>query len=125
SQFQLHKILWVAVSYTVGLPVERRHHLQSVCLQGVVLVDQTDENRLGLSLGCKLNAVALTDQTFHLFGPIKQHLGDKHFADDGDVQYEVLLWMRQQPKEFYAAGIGELIKRWNKCINIGGDYVEK
>ncbi|GBO29752.1 hypothetical protein AVEN_116260-1 [Araneus ventricosus] len=49
-QFQLHKILWVAVSSTVGLRIERRHHLQSVCLQDVVLVDQTDENRLGLSL---------------------------------------------------------------------------
>ncbi|GBL95904.1 hypothetical protein AVEN_53092-1 [Araneus ventricosus] len=42
-QFQLHKILWVAVSSTVGLRIERRHHLQSVCLQGVALVDQTDE----------------------------------------------------------------------------------
>ncbi|GBO45812.1 hypothetical protein AVEN_73753-1 [Araneus ventricosus] len=27
AQFQLHKILWVAVSSTVGLRVERRHHL--------------------------------------------------------------------------------------------------
>ncbi|GBN81438.1 hypothetical protein AVEN_146081-1 [Araneus ventricosus] len=33
--------------------------------------------------------------------------------------------MRQQPKEFYAARIGALIKLWDKCINIGGDYVEK
>ncbi|GBO00424.1 hypothetical protein AVEN_77217-1 [Araneus ventricosus] len=49
-QFQLHKIFWVAVSSTVGLRVERRHHLQSVCLQDVVSLDQADENRLGLSL---------------------------------------------------------------------------
>ncbi|GBL75802.1 hypothetical protein AVEN_155085-1 [Araneus ventricosus] len=90
----------------VGLRVERRHHLQSVCLQDVVLVDQTDENRLGLSLSCKVDAVALINQTFHLFGPLKQHLGGKHFADDDGVQHEVLLWMRQQPKEFYAVGIG-------------------
>ncbi|GBL77154.1 hypothetical protein AVEN_12784-1 [Araneus ventricosus] len=34
----------------VGLRVERRHHLQSVCLQDVILLDQTDKNRLGLSL---------------------------------------------------------------------------
>ncbi|GBN32816.1 hypothetical protein AVEN_107015-1 [Araneus ventricosus] len=34
----------------IGLRVERRHHLQSVCLQDIVLVDQTDENRLVLSL---------------------------------------------------------------------------
>ncbi|GBM67941.1 hypothetical protein AVEN_185360-1 [Araneus ventricosus] len=31
---------------------------------------------------------------FHLFGPLKQHLGGKQFADDDDVQHEVLLWMR-------------------------------
>ncbi|GBO11622.1 hypothetical protein AVEN_238229-1 [Araneus ventricosus] len=42
-QFQLHKMLWVAVSSTEGLPVERRHHLQNACLQDVVLVNQTDE----------------------------------------------------------------------------------
>ncbi|GBN40459.1 Papilin, partial [Araneus ventricosus] len=82
-------------------------------------------NRLGLSSGCKEDATALNNQTFHLFGPLKQHLGGKHFADDDDVQHEVLLWMRQQPKEFYAAEIGALIKRWDKCINIGGDYAEK
>ncbi|GBN53179.1 hypothetical protein AVEN_2956-1 [Araneus ventricosus] len=49
-RFQLHKILWVAISSAVGLRVERRHHLQSVCFQHVVLVDQTDENRLELIL---------------------------------------------------------------------------
>ncbi|GBN89062.1 hypothetical protein AVEN_267431-1, partial [Araneus ventricosus] len=87
------------------LRVERRHHLQSVCLQDVILVVQKDEKSLGAKSG--------------------EHLGGKHFADDDDVQHEVLLWMRQQPKEFYAAGIGALIKRWDKCINIGGDYVEK
>ncbi|GBL99767.1 hypothetical protein AVEN_234599-1 [Araneus ventricosus] len=37
--------------------------------------------------------------------PLKRHLGGKYFADDDDVQHEVLLWMKQQPKEFYAAGI--------------------
>ncbi|GBN44695.1 hypothetical protein AVEN_44804-1 [Araneus ventricosus] len=31
---------------TVGLRVERRHHLQSVCLQDVVLVDQPDFKRV-------------------------------------------------------------------------------
>ncbi|GBN72838.1 hypothetical protein AVEN_136705-1, partial [Araneus ventricosus] len=124
-QFQPHEILWVAVSSTVGLHVERRHLLQSVCIQDVVLVDQTDENRLGLSLVCKVDAVALTNKTFHLFGPLKQHLGGKHFADDDDVQHEVLQWMRQQAKEFHAAGIGALMKRWDKYINIGRDYAEK
>jgi hypothetical protein len=31
----------------------------------------------------------------------------------------------QKSKDFYAAGIGTLVKRWDKCINVGGEYVEK
>ncbi|GBO06817.1 hypothetical protein AVEN_221401-2-1, partial [Araneus ventricosus] len=61
-QFQLHKILWVAVSSTVGLCVEIRHDRQSACLQDV-LVDQTDENRLGISLVGKCYSIYLTAQT--------------------------------------------------------------
>ncbi|GBM67508.1 hypothetical protein AVEN_204529-1 [Araneus ventricosus] len=47
----------------VGLRVERRRHLQSVCLQGVVSEDQTDENRLGLSLVIQCYSIHLTAQT--------------------------------------------------------------
>ncbi|GBO29496.1 hypothetical protein AVEN_86592-1, partial [Araneus ventricosus] len=50
----------------------------------------------GLSLGRKVDAVALNNQTFHLFGPLKQHLGGKHFADDDDIQHEVLLWIQRR-----------------------------
>ena len=32
---------------------------------------------------------------------------------------------RQQPKEFYAAGFQGLVKRWDKCLNLYGDYVAK
>ncbi|GBM18579.1 hypothetical protein AVEN_52731-1, partial [Araneus ventricosus] len=52
-----------AVSSTVGLRVERRHHLQSVCLQDVVIEDQTDESRLGLSLVGQCFSIHLTAQT--------------------------------------------------------------
>jgi hypothetical protein len=34
-------------------------------------------------------------------------------------------WLRQQSKDFYAAGFDALVKRWDKCINVGGGYVEK
>ncbi|GBM87335.1 hypothetical protein AVEN_133986-1 [Araneus ventricosus] len=59
-QLKLHKILWVAVSSAIGLCVERRHHLQSVCLQDVVSVDQIDENRLRLSLVGQCHSIHLT-----------------------------------------------------------------
>jgi hypothetical protein len=34
-------------------------------------------------------------------------------------------WFRQQPKEFYAAGFHGLVKQWEKCLNVQGDYVEE
>jgi hypothetical protein len=51
-------------------------------------------------------------------------LGDKRFADE-EVETEVQKWLRQQAKDFYAAGFDALVKRWDKCINVGGGYVEK
>jgi hypothetical protein len=39
---------------------------------------------------------------------------------------EMWKWLRQQPKkDFYAPSFDALIKQWNKCINVGGGYVEK
>jgi hypothetical protein len=37
---------------------------------------------------------------------------------------EVWKWLRQKPKDFYASGLDALVKRWDKCINVGGGYVK-
>jgi hypothetical protein len=52
------------------------------------------------------------------------YLGGKHFADE-EVETEMRKWLNQQSKNFYAAGFDALGKRWDKCINVGGGYVEK
>jgi hypothetical protein len=49
----------------------------------------------------------------------------KGFADDEEVETEVRKWLRQQSKNFSVAGFDALIKRWDKCINVGGGYVGK
>jgi histone-lysine N-methyltransferase SETMAR len=67
----------------------------------------------------------LAPSDFHLSGPLYNQLGGKRFADDEEVETEVRKWMRQQPKDFYAAGFDALVKRWDKCINVGGGHVEK
>jgi cation transport regulator ChaB len=38
---------------------------------------------------------------------------------------QVRKWLRQQSKDFYAAVFDALIKQWDKCISVGGEYVEK
>jgi hypothetical protein len=47
------------------------------------------------------------------------------FADDEEVETEMRKWLRQQSKDFYAAGFDALLKRWDKCISVGGGYVKK
>ena len=46
---------------------------------------------------------------------------DEHPA----VERAVRAWFQQQQKEFFAAGFQGLEKRWDKCLNLYGDYVEK
>jgi hypothetical protein len=44
---------------------------------------------------------------------------------DDEVETEVLKWLRQQSKDFYASGFDVLVQRWDKCIHVAGGYVEK
>jgi hypothetical protein len=32
-------------------------------------------------------------------------------------------WLRQQAKDFYAAGFDALVKQWGKCMNVCGEHV--
>jgi hypothetical protein len=47
------------------------------------------------------------------------------FADDEAFETELRQWLRQQPKDFYAAGFNAHLKRRDSFINVGGGYVEK
>jgi hypothetical protein len=51
------------------------------------------------------------------------HLDCKRFADE-EVETEVRKWLRQQSKDFYATGFDALVKRWDKCIDVGGGYIK-
>jgi hypothetical protein len=52
-------------------------------------------------------------------------LGGKRFANDEEVETEVRKWLRQQSKDFYAAGFDALLKHWDECIDVDGEYVKK
>jgi hypothetical protein len=38
---------------------------------------------------------------------------------------QVWKWLSQQSNDFHAAGFEALVKRWDKCISVGGRNVEK
>lgn len=67
----------------------------------------------------------LAPSDYHLFGAMKEALRGEHYGNDEEVKSAVRNWLRKQPPEFYEAGIHALIRRWNRAIERGGDYVEK
>jgi hypothetical protein len=67
----------------------------------------------------------LQPSDFHVFGPLKDALSGTQFRDDDEVRSAVHEWLRTRPKEFFSNGIYALVKRWRKCIELEGDYVEQ
>ncbi|GBN38486.1 hypothetical protein AVEN_161564-1 [Araneus ventricosus] len=48
---------------------------------------------------------------FHLFGPLKKHLTDRHFITDTEVQETVVKWLRDLDPDFVHAGFDRLVYR--------------
>lgn len=69
----------------------------------------------------------LAPSDYHLFLHLKKHLGGQRYDgdDDDDVKMAVLQWLANQAPGFYEDGIQKLVVRYDKCLNIGGNYVEK
>lgn len=66
----------------------------------------------------------LSPSDFHLFRPLKEFLEDKEFQTDEEVKDAVRSWLEHLPKIFFEIGINPLPKRWQKCIELRGDYLE-
>ena len=57
--------------------------------------------------------------------PLKESLGGQHFSTDDEVKQAALGWFSRTDTSFYAGAFEALVKRWDKCIKVAGDYVEK
>jgi len=66
----------------------------------------------------------LAPSDFHLFLHLKKFLGSKRFDND-DLKDAVQKWLTTRVAAFYEEGIQKLVPRYNKCLNNGGEYVEK
>jgi histone-lysine N-methyltransferase SETMAR len=63
----------------------------------------------------------LAPSDFHFFLTLKRTFEGRRFATNEHVEAVV----RTQDTDFYQQGFFKLVKRWDKCINVGGEYVEK
>jgi histone-lysine N-methyltransferase SETMAR len=67
----------------------------------------------------------LAPSDFHLFEPLKQHLGGRRFHSNGEVEMAVRERLRMQEPDLYLDGIFKLVPKSDKCIDVLGYCVEK
>ncbi|XP_023721511.1 histone-lysine N-methyltransferase SETMAR-like [Cryptotermes secundus] len=66
-----------------------------------------------------------THSDCHVFNPLKKFLAGQRFISEDDAKTAIRQWFHTQLAEFYNSCISKLEVRWDKCLNWGGDYVEK
>jgi len=62
---------------------------------------------------------------FYLFTKLKEHLRGSQHTCDNDVIEAVAECSADRDTAFYQTGIDMLQKRWTKCIEVHGHYVER
>jgi hypothetical protein len=60
-----------------------------------------------------------------LFPKLKAFLGGRRFKSDEEVKDAVKEWLHGLAAEVYDEVIRKLVTRYDKRLNVGGDYVEK
>lgn len=67
----------------------------------------------------------LAPSDFHLFPALKKNLGGRRFGSNTEVKQAVQRFFHNQSPDFFLEGFLKLIKRYDKCLNVLGTYVEK
>lgn len=67
----------------------------------------------------------LAPSDFHLFPKLKIFLGGKRFSTEEEVHEAVNQYFGSLDENHFREGIMTLEHRWQKCIDLKGDYVEK
>ncbi|GFV52277.1 histone-lysine N-methyltransferase SETMAR [Trichonephila clavipes] len=62
---------------------------------------------------------------FHLFLALKKNLAGRQFRSNIEVKQVLKPFLRMPSPEFFLEGVKKLIKRYDKCLNVLGTYVEK
>lgn len=67
----------------------------------------------------------LAPSDYYLFPNLKKHLAGRKFSTNEEVIAETERFFEELGESAYKKGIEALEHRWNKCIEIRGEYVEK
>ena len=65
----------------------------------------------------------LAATVYHLFRCLSNHLHEKKFNDENDVEIDLINFFGQNSKDLYAGWILSLSERWRRVIDSGGVYI--
>jgi histone-lysine N-methyltransferase SETMAR len=67
----------------------------------------------------------LAPSDYHLFPSMKDPLRGIKMRDLEELKHHVSTWCHRTPTSFFADGIRKLEQRWQKCVELSGEYIEK
>lgn len=67
----------------------------------------------------------LSPSDYWLFGPMKNYLRGKNYGNLSALSSAISQWIKATPIDFFREGIEALPRRWQKCITLEGNYIEK
>jgi hypothetical protein len=115
-----------------AIRLKRRKMQDSVCFLKDNVRPHTAALTIATLLKLKWNVLPhplyspdLAPYDYHLFGPMKRVLGGKRFQNNDEVIATVQSWIHKQQKTFFETGNKKLPQRWNKCMAVNRDYIEK
>jgi hypothetical protein len=66
----------------------------------------------------------LATKYYYLLPELKDNLGGRRFQFD-NVETATNLWRNEKATDFRRSEAGNLVQRYDNCLNFWGDYVEK
>jgi len=67
----------------------------------------------------------LTQSDCYLFPNLKNYIGGQRYSTSEDVSSAVEGYLRSLTPTDFLRGINKLRERWDKCVRLRGNYVEK
>jgi len=71
------------------------------------------------------NSPDLAPSNYHLFMHLNKWLAYQSFEDDDRLKTGITTWFKLLAADFFDTGIRKLVPRYQKCVEVGGDYVKK
>ncbi|KAK6751598.1 hypothetical protein RB195_003172 [Necator americanus] len=64
----------------------------------------------------------LAPSDYHLFRSVQHHLEEKRYNDCDHLENDLPAFFASKSPKFYAKGIRDLVRRWQKVVDVDGDY---